>query len=423
MMPAAIALGDYNNLFSTGEVVSLRPQYVSMRKSGDMFRDLEHKVHKLRAALSLAQDVYPANFVNKPKPEADGPRAPKRCKVTSGQSSDVAWYTGGPYGGVLHKGVALKEKRWLPFPEQVALRGYRMHHQKPGYDLLKQAANSAVEQLPALESLRQQLSTVPMNHAVSMASQCLGATTTAVSPVRQLIDNVHQVDMDYSDCTHKLHRGQAGWGLRVAISDKTSGLLRALDGFVFVDSSSTIPDMIYCPGGPMNTSRESMMIARVFTKNAVPPQVRLPTVHMSRAERLFHHDAEGKSCFTPKEAMRASEHVAAMELDQRVKACLQYKRFILPQQSKHVSAMFCNEAVYGRLNVLHVTGVVKMDHNERLTFAKMDALKQTQDKTAEDTQAHFDAWPSALAKQAAEVTAAAAARPNIMRYALFDGLL
>ena len=53
-----------------------------------------------------------------------------------------------------------------------------------------------------------------------------------------------------------------------------------------------------------------------------------------------------------------------MDLAGRVKACLQQKRFKLPQKSTSVSAHFCNESVYGTLNILCVTGVVRLAYPE-----------------------------------------------------------
>lgn len=37
------------------------------------------------------------------------------------------------------------------------------------------------------------------------------------------------------------------------------------------------------------------------------------------------------------EAEMASEYVATIELDEKVKACLQRKRFVLPQQQRNVA--------------------------------------------------------------------------------------
>ena len=47
-----------------------------------------------------------------------------------------------------------------------------------------------------------------------------------------------------------------------------------------------------------------------------------------------------------------------------MKQCLQRKKFVLPQQSRNISEHFCNEAVYGKLNVLCVSGVVRLDATE-----------------------------------------------------------
>ena len=88
---------------------------------------------------------------------------------------------------------------------------------------------------------------------------------------------------------------------------------------------------------------------------------------------LFHRDSHGKTCFSAEEAEAASEHIAAMYLDRRVEACIQHQRFELPQQSGYVSAQFCNESVQGSLNLLEITGVVKLDINDRWTFDRRKA--------------------------------------------------
>ena len=62
---------------------------------------------------------------------------------------------------------------------------------------------------------------------------------------------------------------------------------------------------------------------------------------------LFHHDALGRTCFTREEADRAAWHVTHMRLDDRVKECLQRKKFVLPQQSRDMLDGFCNESVHG----------------------------------------------------------------------------
>mmetsp|Transcript_32952 Transcript_32952/g.76993 ORF Transcript_32952/g.76993 Transcript_32952/m.76993 type:complete len:147 (-) Transcript_32952:173-613(-) len=104
-------------------------------------------------------------------------------------------------------------------------------------------------------------------------------------------------------------------------------------------------------------------------------------------ESLYHRDSHGKTCFSKAEAARASEHVAAMQLDERVKECLQKRRFNLPQE-KHVSDIsWCNEQTYGVMNVLSVTGLVKMSPGEGAwTFERAEREKRA-------PPAKFDAWP------------------------------
>ena len=61
------------------------------------------------------------------------------------------------------------------------------------------------------------------------------------------------------------------------------------------------------------------------------------------------------------------------------------QRFELPQQSAAVSAHFCNESVYGNLNVLCVTGVVRLDPNADV--GGDDATPVTLDWPSEATRA------------------------------------
>lgn len=57
------------------------------------------------------------------------------------------------------------------------------------------------------------------------------------------------------------------------------------------------------------------------------------------------------------------------------------RRFVLPQQTSGVQAHFCNESVYGSLNVLWVCGVVRME----------DGGSEEQTKAGTEV---FDVWPS-----------------------------
>ena len=68
--------------------------------------------------------------------------------------------------------------------------------------------------------------------------------------------------------------------------------------------------------------------------------------------KYFHLDRDGKACFTPEQAQLASDYIASMGLEEKVKASLQKKKFELPQVSEKVSIVYCNDDRYGRMNVL-----------------------------------------------------------------------
>ena len=79
---------------------------------------------------------------------------------------------------------------------------------------------------------------------------------------------------------------------------------------------------------------------------------------------FFHRNEEGKVAFTSEEADNASNFIASFGLEERVKSALQKKRFVLPQQADQVNQHFCNEHVYGTINILWVCGVIRMEADD-----------------------------------------------------------
>jgi hypothetical protein len=73
----------------------------------------------------------------------------------------------------------------------------------------------------------------------------------------------------------------------------------------------------------------------------------------------FHLDSDGGSCFTAEEAEAASAHLLEMDFLAHVQSRTQGTPFLLPQHHG-AEAFFCNEAVYGRANLLEVSGVVRL---------------------------------------------------------------
>ena len=51
----------------------------------------------------------------------------------------------------------------------------------------------------------------------------------------------------------------------------------------------------------------------------------------------------GEACFTRDQAELASEYIAEMKLDTKVRAPLQKKKFDLPQVSEKVCIVYCND--------------------------------------------------------------------------------
>lgn len=108
------------------------------------------------------------------------------------------------------------------------------------------------------------------------------------------------------------------------------------------------------------------------------------------ASSFFHRNGDGKICFTDSEAERASNFIASIDLEERVKASLQEKRFVLPQKTDHVEAHFCNESVYGNVNILWVCGAIRFPTGG----SNDDAGSTGIDSGRSSVPAAFDVWPS-----------------------------
>lgn len=159
----------------------------------------------------------------------------------------------------------------------------------------------------------------------------------------------------------------------------------ATDAVAATASSSPAEEAVNATEDTVGTKR------KLQTVESAPPLPAAPVVSSeesdilrtsSSAPRLFHLDAYGKTCFSEAEAEQASDRIVQMRLDERVKACLQRKRFLLPQQNRAFNAHFCNESVYGTVNLLCVSGVVRMEQAEAVTPSSVS-----------QADAVFDAWP------------------------------
>lgn len=130
------------------------------------------------------------------------------------------------------------------------------------------------------------------------------------------------------------------------------------------------------------------MIDREFTTIYLPGLDEGKEKEKDNGASLFHRNEKGEIAFTAKEADRASDFLASSNLEDRIKAELQKKSFVLPQETSDVYANFCNEAVYGKVNILWVCGVIRMKDGARAP------------EPGAAIPSRFNAWPSTAAKKA-----------------------
>jgi len=104
--------------------------------------------------------------------------------------------------------------------------------------------------------------------------------------------------------------------------------------------------------------------------------------HAGKPQKLFHRDENYKATFTKKEAASASRFIAEMNLDERVKAKLQQKRWELPQETADHEEYYCNDTTYSNMSILCLSGLLKLD--SAATVKESSHLSK---------KVQFDAWP------------------------------
>lgn len=75
-----------------------------------------------------------------------------------------------------------------------------------------------------------------------------------------------------------------------------------------------------------------------------------------------------------------------MDIEECVKACIQKKCFVIPQESKEHDEYYCNDTIYSNLNIRFVTGVVRLEHS-------------VEDKTDSSRGSSFDGRPNARSRR------------------------
>ena len=237
------------------------------------------------------------------------------------------------------------------------------------------------------------------------------ADMRGLQPGSELADAVVELILE-----HDYVYTSTGYGLRVAVEGGSRDLLGSLSGFIDTEHGQVGTNtMVYCPGttqDPDGIPGDGTAGGNNDTADGAGGDFKDED---GAPLELFHRNHLGKVCFTPTEASRANKHIAALELDERVKACLQYKRFVLPQQTTMVQGTFCNEAVYGQLNVLSVTGLVKMEPlvrgGENVEDENDEDPQEDQEEVGgpqvlpQKAAASFSVWPSKAAKRESRTAA------------------
>ena len=98
------------------------------------------------------------------------------------------------------------------------------------------------------------------------------------------------------------------------------------------ETSSDLPDSVVLPGGADGASEGG----------------------------FFHVDSTGRTCFSAAEAAKSARFCVDSGFLEQLQSRIAETRFDLPQSKAEGSAFFCNEKVYGKMNVLRLTGVMRL---------------------------------------------------------------
>jgi hypothetical protein len=167
----------------------------------------------------------------------------------------------------------------------------------------------------APEDKREQLLNLDLGEKVELFRPPPGANYSSWEMPFKVLCDVWGERKEVTMESEEFLQGGLGLGLNVRVDDNElkSGLLKYM--FNKYDRSDVEP--LDLRGG---LSKESEVVQRVNS--------------------LFHLDGNGKACFTREQAKLASDHIASIGLEEKVKASLNKKQFELPQVSEKVSMVY-----------------------------------------------------------------------------------
>jgi pentatricopeptide repeat protein len=232
----------------------------------------------------------------------------------------------------------------------------------------------------------------------------------ALRPGSQLQDVGGLFEEDYCNATFApcllVAPSQDRNGARITAEEATRLVLGVTDdlddkhchSFEFQYLDGMLPTMTWLPGCDDDLDVASVNAALLS-----------PAADGAPGYSLFHRNALGLSCFSEKEAKETCKYLRDIDFVQIVKAALQRKRFELPQHSAAYTNHFCNETMYGKMNLLWVTGLVRLDAG----MSAAAAIAATTVAVAELEE--FDAWPDPEYVSVSDLAGARAVR-NMMLY-------
>merc|ERR1712176_725018 len=94
------------------------------------------------------------------------------------------------------------------------------------------------------------------------------------------------------------------------------------------------------------------------------------------ANPFFHINVEGQTCFTPQQAAPTSSYLKSIIFIDQLKSQIKEVTWQFPQSSKSRQETLCNERVYGHVNVLMASGVVRLGENARRSANNMEARRE-----------------------------------------------
>merc|ERR1712014_482706 len=112
-----------------------------------------------------------------------------------------------------------------------------------------------------------------------------------------------------------------------------------------------------------------------LVEEAAPTMMQDHDASPKNSDAFFHINTDGKSCFTDQQAAYTSEYLKSILFIDQLKRQIDKVPWEFPQSSKSRSETLCNERVYGHVNVLMASGVVRLCDNNQGSDMSRDARR------------------------------------------------